>query len=116
MTIQYQIAEKNFILINCENLIQNMKIICNWIKAHVFLLCSLANWKFFVANKKFYFFFSINHHYKKYQTTSTFSLKPLVGATLALKALLNSRSSLPLASDDVMTYTPLPGRWYPHSL
>lgn len=56
------------------------------------------------------FFFSIN------QTTSTFSLKPLVGATLALKALLNSRSSLPLASDDVMTYTPLPGRWYPHSL
>lgn len=25
MTIQYQIAEKNFILIYCENLVQNMK-------------------------------------------------------------------------------------------
>lgn len=86
------------------------KKICNWIKAHVFSLCPLPNWNFFVANMKFYFFFSIN------QTTSTFSLKPLVGATFALKALLNSRSSLPLASDDVMTYTPLPGRWYPHSL
>lgn len=111
MTIQYQIAEKNFILINCENLIQNMKKkICNWIKAHVFSLCPLANWKLFVADKIFYFFFSINHPYKKYHTTSTFSLKPLVGATFALKALLNSRSSLPLASDDVMTYTPLPGR------
>lgn len=58
MTIQYQIAEKNnFILINCENSIQKMKKkICNWIKAHVFSLCPLANWKLFVADKKFYFF------------------------------------------------------------
>lgn len=57
---------------------------------------------YFVSNLTVYFF-SVNHPYKKNQTTSTFSLKPLVGATLALKALLNCRSSLPFASDDVIT-------------
>lgn len=89
--------------------------ICNWIKAHAFSLCPLAKWKLF----RLWFdslFFQHKSSVKKNQTTSTFSLKPLVGATLALKALLNCRSSLPFASDDVITYTPLPGRWYPHSL
>lgn len=38
MTIQYQIAEKNFILINCENLIQNMKINLQLDKGTCFLV------------------------------------------------------------------------------
>lgn len=110
MTIQYQIAEKyNFILINCENSIQKIKKKLQLDKGTCFLVVPFGQLEVI-------FFSSINHSYRKYQTTSTFSLKPLVGATFALKALLNSRSSLPLASDDVMTYTPLPGRWYPHSL
>lgn len=115
MTIQYHIAENKFYFDKLWKFDIKDDKICNWIKAHAFSLCPLANWKLF----RLWFdslFFQHKSSVKKNQTTSTFSLKPLVGATLALKALLNCRSSLPFASDDVITYTPLPGRWYPHSL
>lgn len=68
------------------------------------------------ARQSIYFKGLIMFSYSVHQTTSTFSLNPFVPGTLALKALSNRSSIFPLASDDVITYTPLPGLWLPHSL